>query len=101
MGNITISDNVISEIAFRALCQAYSVDPDNKEFKKFKKNISVDRTPQDNVIVNIKLEVPYGENIVSFSKQVMKLVSENISQMTDKVVEAVNVTVVNILEQVG
>lgn len=101
MGNITISDSVISEIAFRALCQVYAVEPENKEFKRFRRNISVDRTPQDNVVVNIKLEVPYGENIVEFSKRVMKVVSENIAQMTDKVVEAVNVVVVNVLEQVG
>jgi len=68
MGNITISDNVISEIAYRSICSVYGVEPDDKEFKKLRKNISVERTPEDNVIINVKLEAPYGENILEFSK---------------------------------
>lgn len=99
MGNITISDSVIIEIAYRAICSAYGVEPDDKDFKKQRKNINVERTPEDNIIINIKLDVPYGENIVDFSRNVMKNVSENVSQMTDKVVEAVNIIVNNIFEK--
>lgn len=99
MGNITISDSVIIEIAYRAICSAYGVEPDDKDFKKQRKNINVERTPEDNIIINIKLEVPYGENIVDFSKNVMKNVTENVSQMTDKIVEAVNITVNNVFEK--
>lgn len=99
MGNITISDSVIIEIAYRAICSAYGIEPDDKDFKKQRKNINVERTPEDNIIINIKLDVPYGENIVDFSRNVMKNVSENVSQMTDKVVEAVNVTVNSIFEK--
>lgn len=99
MGNITVSDNVIIEIAYRTICSTYGVEPDDKDFKKQRKNISVERTPEDNIIINIKLDVPYGENIVDFSKNIMKNVSENVSQMTDKVVEAVNVTVNSIFEK--
>ncbi|ABS59962.1 MULTISPECIES: Asp23/Gls24 family envelope stress response protein [Fervidobacterium] len=99
MGNITVADNVIVEIAYRALCSVYNVPLEDKEFKKQKKNITVERTPQDNVIINVKLEVPYGENILEFSKSVMKAISENVSQMTDKIVEAVNVSVLNVFEK--
>ncbi|MGC8902219.1 MAG: Asp23/Gls24 family envelope stress response protein [Fervidobacterium sp.] len=99
MGNITVADNVIIEITYRSLCSVYNVQPDDKEFKKQKKNISVERTPEDNVIIKVKLEVPYGENILEFSKNVMKVISENVVQMTDKVVESVNVTVVNVFEK--
>ncbi|MGQ9856223.1 MAG: Asp23/Gls24 family envelope stress response protein [Fervidobacterium sp.] len=99
MGNITVSDNVIAEIAYRSICSVYGVEPDNKEFKKFRKNIDVERTPEDNVIVNIKLEVPYGENILSFSENIMKSVTENVSQMTDKTVEAVNVVVTGVSDK--
>jgi len=99
MGNITISDSVIIEIAYRAICSAYGIEPDDKDFKKQRKNINVERTPEDNIIINIKLDVPYGENIVDFSRNVMKNVNENVSQMTDKVVEAVNVTVNSIFEK--
>ncbi len=99
MGNVTISDNVISEIAYRSICSAYGVEPDNKEFKKIRKNISVERTPQDNVIINVKLDIPYGENILEFSKKIMKNVRENVTQMTDKVVEAVNIVVLGISDK--
>lgn len=101
MGNITISDSVISEIAYRTICQIYGVEPENKEFKKNKKNIQIDRTPEDHVVITIKLEVPYGENIVEFSKNIMKNVAESVSQMTDKVVDAVNVAVVSVYEEKG
>ncbi|MFN3691964.1 MAG: Asp23/Gls24 family envelope stress response protein [Fervidobacterium sp.] len=99
MGNITVSDNVITEIAYRSICNIYGVDQNNKEFKRQRKNISIERTPEDNVVINLKLEIPYGENIIEFCKNIMKSVSENVTQMTDKVVEAVNVTVVNIFEK--
>lgn len=99
MGNITVSDNVITEIAYRAICSIYGVDEKNKDFKKQRKNISIERTPEDNIIINLKLEIPYGENILDFSKNVMKTVSENVTQMTDKIVEAVNVNVINIFEK--
>ncbi|ANE41386.1 hypothetical protein JM64_04905 [Fervidobacterium ngatamarikiense] len=99
MGNITVSDNVISEIAYRSICSVYGVEPDDKDFKKLRKNISVERTPEDNVIINVKLEAPYGENILEFSKNIMKTITENVSQMTEKVVEAVNVVVIGVSER--
>ncbi|MFN6991544.1 MAG: Asp23/Gls24 family envelope stress response protein [Fervidobacterium sp.] len=99
MGNITVSDNVITEITYRSICNIYGVDQNNRELKKQRKNISIERTPEDNIIINLKLEIPYGENIIDFCKNIMKSVSENVTQMTDKVVEAVNVTVVNIFEK--
>jgi len=98
MGNITVSDNVISEIACRAMCSVYGVEPEDRDFKKFKKNISVERTPEDNIIINVKVEISYGQNIVQFSQNLMKAISENVTQMTEKVVEAVNVVVINVSE---
>jgi len=98
MGNITVSDNVVSEIAYRAMCSVYGVEPEDRDFKKYKKNISVERTPEDNIIINIKVEVPYGENLVNFSQNLMKVVAENVTQMTEKVVEAVNLVITSISE---
>jgi len=72
MGNITVSDNVVSEIAYRAMCSVYGVEPEDRDFKKYKKNISVERTPEDNIIINIKVEVPYGETWLIFSKSHVK-----------------------------
>jgi len=99
MGNVTVSDSVITEIAFRSICSVYGVEPENKDVKKFRKNIAVERTPEDNVIINVKLEVPYGENILEFSRNIMKSIADNISQMTEKVVEAVNITVVGVSDK--
>lgn len=98
MGNITVSDNVVSEIAYRAMCSVYGVEPEDRDFKKYKKNISIERTPEDNIIVNVKIDVPYGENLVNFSQNLMKVIAENVSQMTEKVVEAVNLVIASISE---
>lgn len=98
MGNITVSDNVVSEIAYRAMCSVYGVEPEDRDFKKYKKNISIERTPEDNIIVNVKIDVPYGENLVNFSQNLMKVIAENVSQMTEKVVEAVNLVITSISE---
>ncbi|MGB4263376.1 MAG: Asp23/Gls24 family envelope stress response protein [Fervidobacterium sp.] len=98
MGNITVSDNVVSEIAYRAMCSFYGVEPEDRDFKKYKKNISIERTPEDNIIINSKIEVPYGENLVNFSQNLMKVIAENVTQMTEKVVEAVNLVITSITE---
>ncbi len=98
MGNINIADSAIVEIVYRTLSELFSRNPEDKEFKKYKKGIQVDRTPEDNLIINLRLDLPYGVNVKEFSSNVMKNVSEKVYEMTEKNVESVNLFIQNIVE---
>ncbi|MBO8160765.1 MAG: Asp23/Gls24 family envelope stress response protein [Thermosipho sp. (in: Bacteria)] len=99
-GNINISDEVLREIAFRSFLEIVEINPDNKETKKLKKNIEIERTPDDNVIVYVKTAAPYGQSIVEFGRKIMKNISENIQRMTEIPVTAVNVTITDVVEKI-
>ncbi len=98
MGNINIADSAIVEIVYRTLTELFNKNPDDKEFKKYKKGIQVERTPEDNLIINLKLDLPYGVNVKEFASNVMKNVAEKVYEMTEKNVESVNVFIQNIVE---
>lgn len=99
-GNINISDEVLKEIAFRSFLEFLEINPDEKEAKKLKKNIEIERTPEDSVIVYVKTVAPYGKSIVEFGKKIMKNISENIQRMTEISVTAVNVSIVDVVEKI-
>jgi len=99
-GNINISDEVLKEIAFRSFLEILEINPNEKEAKKLKKNIEIERTPDDSVIVYVKTAAPYGKSIVEFGKRIMKNISENIQRMTEIPVTAVNVSVIDVVEKV-
>jgi len=99
-GNINISDEVLKEIAFRSFLEILEINPEEKEAKKLKKNIEIERTPEDSVIVYVKTVAPYGKSIVEFGKKIMKNISENIQRMTEISVTAVNVSIVDVVEKI-
>lgn len=99
-GSINISDEVIKEIAYRSFLEVLGISPDEKYAKKLKKNVEIERTPDDNVIVYLKTDAPYGESIVEFGKKIMQNVTENIQRMTELQVSAVNVTITNVVEKI-
>ncbi|ABR30707.1 hypothetical protein SU69_04320 [Thermosipho melanesiensis] len=97
-GSINISDEVLKEIAFRSFIEI--LNPEEKDVKKLKKNIEIERTPDDNVIVYVKTVAPYGQSLVEFGKKIMKNISENIQRMTELQVTAVNVSITDVVEKI-
>ncbi|ANQ53688.1 MULTISPECIES: Asp23/Gls24 family envelope stress response protein [Thermosipho] len=97
-GSINISDDVLKEIAFRSFIEVLA--PDEKDVKKLKKSIEIERTPDDNVIVYVRTVAPYGQSLVEFGKKIMKNISENIQRMTELQVSAVNVTITDVVEKI-
>ncbi|MBB6062899.1 putative alkaline shock family protein YloU [Thermosipho japonicus] len=99
-GSINISDEVLKEIAFRSFLEVLELSADDKDAKKLKRNIEIERTPDDNVIVSVKTVAPYGKSLVEFGKKIMQNISENIQRMTELQVSAVNVSIVDVVEKI-
>jgi len=96
-GNIEISDSVIKEIAVRSVSEFLEIS-EEKSIKKVKKSLSVQREPEGSVVVNLKIDVPYGEPIPDYVSKLMEKLKNDIERMTELTVEAVNVTVEDIFE---
>jgi uncharacterized alkaline shock family protein YloU len=96
-GTIDISDNAIREIAFRGACSVLEID-DEKKQKRLKKSIDVDRTPEDNIIVSMKITVPFGKPLIEIGRKLMEQVKLDIERMTDQQVVSVNVTIEDVEE---
>jgi len=96
-GNIEISDSVIKEIAVRSVSEFLEIS-EEKSIKKVKKSLSVQREPEGSVVVNLKIDVPYGEPIPNYVSKLMEKLKNDIERMTELTVEAVNVTVEDIFE---
>ena len=96
-GNIEISDSVIKEIAVRSVSEFLEIS-EEKDIKKVKKNLSIQREPEGTIVVNLKIDVPYGEPIPNYVSRLMEKLKNDIERMTELTVEAVNVTVEDIFE---
>ncbi len=99
-GVIEISDNVLKEIAFRSVVEYMKLENNQKEQKKLKRIINIQRTPEDHVIITMKnLTVPYGEKIPEYIRGLMKKMKEDIERMTEMRVDAVNIQVDDVVEK--
>jgi len=96
-GTIDISDNAIREIAFRSACSVLEIT-DEKKQKKLKKSIDIERTPEDNIIVSMRIAVPFGKSFVETGRKLMEQVKLDIERMTGQQVVSVNVTIEDVEE---
>ncbi|AEH51629.1 Asp23/Gls24 family envelope stress response protein [Pseudothermotoga thermarum] len=96
-GTIDISDNALREIAVRSISSVLEIT-DERKIKKLRKSVEIERSPEDNVIVNAKLTLPYGKPLTELAKSVMEKVKFDIERMTGLQVLAVNITVEDIEE---
>lgn len=96
-GTIDISDNAIREIAFRSACSVLDLS-DEKRQKKLRKSIDIDRTPEDSIIVFMRIAVPFGKPFVEIARKLMEQVKFDIERMTDQQVVSVNVVIDDVEE---
>ncbi|HEY8543040.1 MAG TPA: Asp23/Gls24 family envelope stress response protein [Pseudothermotoga sp.] len=97
MGNIDISDNAIREIALRSVFSALEIADERKQ-KRIRKSLEIDRSPEDNITINLKISVPFGKPLVEIGQKIMERVKMDIERMTELQVVAVNVTIEDIEE---
>ena len=98
-GKIEISDSVIKEIIFRTAVEYMGLENDQKEQKKLRKNIVINRTPEDHLEITIKdIAAPYNTSLKKFAEDLMKKVKETVERMTEMIVDSVNVQIGDIIE---
>ncbi len=97
MGSIDISDDAIKEIALRSVFSTLEI-ADEKKQKRIRKSIEIDRSPEDNVTINLKITVPFGKSLVEVAQKIMERVKMDIERMTELQVVAVNVTIEDVEE---
>ncbi len=98
-GKIEISDNVIKEIIFRAAVEYMKIEDNQKEKKKLRKNIMIQRTPEDHLEITIKdVAAPYNTSIKKYAEDLMIKVKETVERMTEMPVDAVNIQIGDIIE---
>ncbi|PLV60139.1 Asp23/Gls24 family envelope stress response protein [Thermotoga sp. KOL6] len=96
--NIEISDGVIKEIAIRSI-EEFLGDVSSKVIKKIRKSLDVTRNPDDSLIIEFKIDVPYGEPIPEYVSKLTEKVKHDIEMMTSMNVESINVVVENVFEK--
>ena len=98
-GKIEISDSVIKEIIFRAAVEYMKIEDDQKEKKKLRKNIVIQRTPEDHLEITIKdVAAPYNTSLKKYAEGLMKKIKETVERMTEMPVDSVNVQIGDIVE---
>ncbi|HOJ87562.1 MAG TPA: Asp23/Gls24 family envelope stress response protein [Pseudothermotoga sp.] len=97
MGSIDISDNAIREIALRSVFSVLEITDERKQ-KKIRKSLEIDRSPEDNITINLKIGLPFGKSLIEMGQKIMERVKMDIERMTELQVVAVNVTIEDIEE---
>ncbi len=103
-GTIEISDSVIKEIIFRSIVEYMDIGDNAKEQKKLRKNIGLQRTPEDHLIITLKISVPFKikdkrNQIPEYVGNLMKKLSEDVESMTEMKIESIKVKVEEIVEK--
>ncbi|MCD6550788.1 Asp23/Gls24 family envelope stress response protein [Thermotoga sp.] len=96
--NIEISDGVIKEIAIRSI-EEFLGDVGSKVIKKIRKSLDVTRNPDDSLVIEFKIDVPYGEPIPEYVSKLTEKIKHDIEMMTSMRVESINVAVENVFER--
>ncbi len=98
-GKIEISDNVIREIIFRAAVEYMKIEDNQREKKKLKKNIVIQRTPEDHLEITVRdITAPYNTSLKKFAEDLMLKVKETVERMTEMPVDSVNIHIGDIVE---
>ncbi len=98
-GKIEISDSVIKEIIFRAAVDYMKIEDNQKEKKKLKKNILIQRTPEDHLEITIKgISAPYNTSLKKYAEDLMFKVKDTVERMTEMAVDSVNIQIGDIVE---
>ncbi len=103
-GIIEISDSVLKEIVFRSAVEYMDLENHPKEQKKLRKNIGLQRTPEDHLIITLKIAVPFKikdkrNQIPEYVGNLMKKIKEDIERMTEMKIETIKVKVEEIVEK--
>ncbi len=98
-GKIDISNQVIEDVVILTLAKAEGkeITQKSKEYKYYRKQVTIDRKDEDSISVAVKTKVRYGEKIPEVSKKIQKEITEEVENITGLKVIAVNVLIEDVI----
>ena len=98
-GKIDISDQVITDVVILTLAklEGKEINQKSKEYKYYRKQVTIDRKDEDSISVAVKTKVKYGEKIPEVSKKIQEEITQEVENITGLKVIAVNVLVEDVI----
>ena len=98
-GKIDISDQVITDVVILTLAklEGKEISQRSKEYKYYRKQVTIDRKDEDSISVAVKTKIKYGEKIPEVSKKIQQEITQEVENITGLKVIAVNVLVEDIV----
>ncbi len=98
-GKIDISDQVITDVVILTLAklEGKEINQKSKEYKYYRKQVSIDRKDEDSISVAVKTKIKYGEKIPEVSKKIQQEITQEVENITGLKVIAVNVLVEDVI----
>ena len=98
-GKIDISDQVITDVVILTLAklEGKEINQKSREYKYYRKQVSIDRKDENSLSVSVKTKVKYGEKIPEVSKKIQEEITQEVENITGLKVIAVNVLVEDVI----
>jgi len=98
-GKIDISDQVITDVIILTLAklEGKEIDQRSREYKYYRKQVTIERPDENSVSISVKTKIRYGEKIPEVTKNIQKDISQEVENITGLKVIAVNVYVEDIV----
>ncbi len=98
-GKIDISDQVITDVAILTLAklEGKEINQKSREYKYYRKQVSIDRKDESSLSVSVKTKVKYGEKIPEVSKRIQEEITQEVENITGLKVISVNVLVEDVI----
>ncbi len=98
-GKIDISDQVITDVVILTLAklEGKEINQKSKEYKYYRKQVSIDRQDENSISVAVKTKIKYGEKIPEVSKRIQEEITQEVENITGLKVIAVNVLIEDVI----
>jgi uncharacterized alkaline shock family protein YloU len=98
-GKIEISDQVISNVVILTLAKSEGkeITQKSRDYKYYRKQVTIDRPDDNSVSISVKVRIKYGEKIPDVTSQVQQAIKREIESITGLRVVSVNVYVEDVI----
>ncbi len=98
-GKIEISDQVISNVVILTLAkqEGKEITQKSRDYKYYRKQVTIDRPDDNSVSISVKIRIKYGEKITDVTSQIQQAIKREVESITGLKVVSVNVYVEDVL----
>ncbi len=100
-GKIEISDQVISNVVILTLAkqEGKEITQKSRDYKYYRKQVTIDRPDDNSVSISVKIRIKYGEKITDVTSQIQQAIKREVESITGLRVVSVNVYVEDVLSK--